>query len=74
MQTGDKHEVTAWRDTKLECGIGHVVSGRHRMVQVVRSTEGGQWLSETQSDYDPDRCVVCGLFINKAVDNNNAKA
>lgn len=58
------HVVDPWRETKLKCGIGHVVSGRVRVVQrLERDPEGFEVWREPTHEYDPDTCVVCGLKI-----------
>ncbi len=64
MSIRDTEEVEPWRDTKLKCGIGHIVSGRVRRVRYLRCTpEGDLWWDQPTDAYDPERCVVCGLWI-----------
>jgi len=60
-------EIEPWLDSKLECGIGHVVSGRVRVVRHWRQGEyrDDEWLDAPADEYDPPRCIVCGLWINK---------
>lgn len=67
-------EIEPWVDAKLRCGIGHVVSGRVRVIRKFYPDREGMTNPETgltgsygqaQDEYDPDRCVVCGLWITK---------
>lgn len=58
-------ELEPWAETKLRCGIGHVVTGRVRRVRHWRQGEysNDEWLDQPTDEYDPERCVVCGLWI-----------
>lgn len=60
-------EIEPWRDSRLVCGIGHVVSGRVRRVRHWRQGEysDDEWLDEPTDEFDPSRCVVCGLRIHR---------
>lgn len=60
-------ELEPWTDARLECGIGHQVSGRVRKVRHWRQGEysDDEWLDQPQDEFDPRRCVVCGLWIWK---------
>lgn len=55
-------EVAPYADARLRCGIGHTYPGRVRRVQHQGHDMDGDafWHPET-NDYDPPRCVVCGL-------------
>lgn len=82
MNPDQKHqaEQEPWVDAKLRCGIGHMVSGRVRVVRDWhRDSEGRTgpdgldgWWGEARDDYDPNRCVVCGLAIASRADNGDS--
>ena len=56
-------EVSPFVAARLRCGIGHTYTGRVRRVQHEGHDMDGEtfWYPEAD-DYDPPRCVVCGLI------------
>jgi hypothetical protein len=56
-------EVEGWRDARLVCGIGHTYPGRVRVVRTrAFDSDGEPMWREPSDEYDPARCVVCGLL------------
>lgn len=56
-------EVTPWREARVRCGIGHVYRGRVRQIQRQAADMDGEcFWQDAVPEYDPPRCVVCGLY------------
>lgn len=56
--------LSPWVERRLQCGLGHRVSGLLRRVQHEgHSIDGDAFWYPPSNDYDPKRCVVCGLVI-----------
>jgi hypothetical protein len=63
-------EIEPWRDARLRCGIGHTYGGRVRVVEDQGHDMDGETLwYPPRNDYDPDRCIVCGLKTWTVIDN-----
>lgn len=61
--------LTPWADTRLRCGIGHEYAGRVQRVQRQGiDMDGEGFLYPPESDFDPAKCVVCGLVTWTEVD------
>jgi len=55
--------VENWRDARLRCGIGHEYGGRVRVVTDTSFDMDGDPIQQPpRDDFDPDRCIVCGLL------------
>jgi hypothetical protein len=57
-------ELEPWRDARLKCAIGHEYAGRVRTVQHVFQSDCGPIEQPPSKEFDPPRCVVCGLVTN----------
>ncbi len=55
-------EVEPWRETRLRCGIGHEYRGSVRSIKTIAADMDGEpFYSGPYKEFDPPRCVVCGL-------------
>lgn len=64
--------LSSFQPARLTCGIGHEQTGQIRRVQYVTyDMDGDPLVQSAEDEYEPSRCVVCGLVIwsGKAVES-----